>query len=89
VDNSVDGFPVDPISTAIAWQKHHWSFFVHIDKKPVKQGFAREMRMCPQNPLQHRRGAHPLCISFQSKGHKRVKWVLERCRNHALTLILA
>jgi hypothetical protein len=77
VDNSVDGFPVDPIFTAVRPLKQHWSFFVHIDKKPVKQGFAHKMRTCPQNPLQCSRSADPLCISFQSKGHKRVKLVHE------------
>jgi hypothetical protein len=40
VDNSVDEIIVDPISTLFYGIKHCWSFFVHINKKPVKQAFA-------------------------------------------------
>jgi hypothetical protein len=49
VDNSVDGIILDPISTAVCTHFNSWSFFVHMNKKPLKQGFAGQMRTAPQN----------------------------------------
>jgi hypothetical protein len=49
VDNSVDEIILDPISTAVCTHFNSWSFFVHMNKKPLKQGFAGQMRTAPQN----------------------------------------
>jgi hypothetical protein len=41
VDNSVDEIFMDPIFTAVTRVKRYCSVFVHINKKPEKQAFAR------------------------------------------------